>query len=103
MYSANTMLVFNSWIKDMEMCIKEQKVTNLESVQLIKDYTTENTSCEVDIYLDSNSMWDCQELIKHFRSSREFCKTFSSLVSDFTVDYNCHQKQKTSLPINCKY
>ena len=36
------MLVFNSWLKDVEMCVTEQKLTNLEAVQLVKDYTTES-------------------------------------------------------------
>ena len=43
-YSANAMLLFNYWLKDVEMCIREQKLTNLESVQLIKDY--QNRKCE---------------------------------------------------------
>ena len=38
-YSANAMLVFNSWLKDIEMCVKEQKLTNMEAVQLVKDCT----------------------------------------------------------------
>ena len=40
-YSVNAMLVFNSWLKDIEMCIKERKLTNMEAVQLVKDYTSE--------------------------------------------------------------
>ena len=31
-YSANAMLVFNSWLKDIEICIKEQKLSNMEAV-----------------------------------------------------------------------
>ena len=38
-YSANAMLVFNSWLKDIETCVKERKLTNMEVVQLVKDYT----------------------------------------------------------------
>ena len=30
-YSANAMLVFNSWLKDIEMCMKEWKLTNMEA------------------------------------------------------------------------
>ena len=57
-YSANAMLVFNSWLKDIEMCIKEQKLTNMEAVQLIKDYTSEGARGAVD----TNSTWKYQEL-----------------------------------------
>ena len=31
-YSANAMLVFNSWLKDIEMCVKERNLTNMEAV-----------------------------------------------------------------------
>ena len=40
-YSANAMLVFNSWLKDIEMCVKERKLSNMEVIQLVKDYTSE--------------------------------------------------------------
>ena len=35
------MLIFNSWLKDVEVCVREQKLSNMEVVQLVKDYTTE--------------------------------------------------------------
>ena len=54
-YSANAILVFNSWLKYMEMCVREWKLTNLEVVQLIKDYTMDNAQGVVKLYLDINS------------------------------------------------
>ena len=30
-YSANAMLVFNSWLKDIEMCVRERKVNKYGS------------------------------------------------------------------------
>ena len=41
-YSVNVMVAFNSWLKDVKMWIKGWKLTNLEAVQLIKDYTMDN-------------------------------------------------------------
>ena len=35
-YSANVMLVFNSWLRDIEIYMKEQKLTNMEAVQVVK-------------------------------------------------------------------
>ena len=67
-YLANAMLVFNSWLKDMDMYLKELTLTNLEAVQLIKNYTTEVARGVVEIYLDTNSTWDYQELIGHLRT-----------------------------------
>ena len=54
-YSATAMLVFNSWLKDVEMCVKEHKLTNPEAVQLVKDYTSEGARGTVEFYLDTNS------------------------------------------------
>ena len=87
-YSANAMLVFNSWLKDIEMCIKEWKLSNMEAVQLVKDYTSEGARCAVEFYLDTNSTWKYHELIEHLRTLFESGKTFSSLVRDF---YSCVQ------------
>ena len=64
-YSANTMLVFNSWLKDIEMCMKERKLTNMEAVQLIKDYTSESARSVAEFYLDTKSTWKYYELIEH--------------------------------------
>ena len=64
-YSANAMLVFNSWLKDIEMFVKEWKLTNMETVQFIKDYTSEAARGAVEFYLDINSTWKYHELIEH--------------------------------------
>ena len=90
-YSPNTMLVLSSWLKYVEICIKEQKITNLEAVQLVKDYITESARDAVEFYLNTNSTRDDEELIKHLRTSFKSGKTFSSLVRDF---YTHVQKPK---------
>ena len=82
-YSANSMLIFNSWLKDVEMCTREWKLTNMEVIQLVKDYITEGARGAIKFYLDTKSMWNYEELIEHFRTSFESGKTFSSLVRDF--------------------
>ena len=82
-YSANAMLVFNSWLKDIEMCVRERKLTNMEAIQLIKDYTAEGARGVVEFYLDRNSTWKYHELVEHLRTSFESGETFSSLVRDF--------------------
>ena len=83
------MLVFTSWLKDIEMCVKEQKLSNMEAVQFVKDYTSEGARGAVEFYLDTNSMWKYHELIEHLRTSFESGKAFSSLVRDF---YSCIQQ-----------
>ena len=82
-YSANAMLVFNSWLKDIEMCVKEWKLTNMEAVQFIKDYTSGGARGAVQFYLNTNSTWKYHELIEHLQTSFKSGETFSSLVRDF--------------------
>ena len=40
-YSANATLIFNSWLKDIEICVFERKLSNGEAVQLVKDSTSD--------------------------------------------------------------
>ena len=82
-YSANAMLVVNSWLKDVEMCMKERKLLNMKAVQLVKYYTSEGARGAVEIYLDTYSMWKYHKLIEHLWALFESGKTFSSLVRDF--------------------
>ena len=82
-YSANAMLVFNSWLKDIEMCVRERKLTNMEAIQLIKDYTAEGARGVVEFYLDTTTTWKYHELVEHLRTSFESGENFSSLVGDF--------------------
>ena len=77
------MLVFNSWLKDIEMCVKERNLMNMEAVQLVKDYTSEGARGAVEFYLDTTSTWKYHKLIEHLRTSFESGETFSSLVGDF--------------------
>ena len=72
------MLVFSPWLKDVEMCVKEWKLINLEVVLLIKDYTAENVRGVVKFYLDTNSTWDYQELMGYLRRLFESSETISS-------------------------
>ena len=82
-YSANAILVFNSWLKDIEMCVKEWKWTNMEAVWLVKDYTSEGPRGGIEFYLDTKSTWTYHELIEHLRTSFKSGETVSSLVRDF--------------------
>ena len=77
------MLVYNSWLKDIEMCVKERNLTNMEAVQLVKDYISEGARGAVEVYLDTTSTWKYHELIEHLRTSFKSGETFSSLVRDF--------------------
>ena len=91
-YLANAMLVFNSLLKDIEMCIQEWRLSNLEAFQLIKDYTSNNVRGVVEFYLDTNSIWNYKALIEHLRTSFEMGEVFSSLVGDFYSQSQCNME-----------
>ena len=76
------MLVLISWLRDVEMCGKECKLSNLEAVELMKYYTSDNVRSAVEFHLDTNSASDYQELTEHHRPSFKSSKTFP-VFSDF--------------------
>ena len=77
------MLVFNSWLKENEMCVKAHKLSDTEAVQQIKDYTVENARGAVEFYLDANTKWSYHIIIEHHQTSFESAETFSTLVHNF--------------------
>ena len=65
------------------MCIQEQRLSNMEAVQLVKNYTSDNARGAVEFYLDTNSTWNYKALIEHLQTSFETGESLSSLVGDF--------------------
>ena len=51
-YSANATLIFNSWLKDINMCAHDLNLTEHEAVQLLKDFTTGHTLGAAKLHLD---------------------------------------------------
>ena len=92
-YFANVTLIFNSWVKDINMCVQDCNLTEHKAVQLVKDYTTEHACGAVEFYLNTNDQWSYAGLIKHLRTLFESRETFSSLVSDFYA--RCQNPKKT--------
>ena len=92
-YSANAALIFNSWLKDIDMCVKDCNLTEHETVQLVKDYIAEHAHGAVEFYLDTNDQWSYSGLIEHLRTLFESGETFSSLLSDFYA--RCQKPKET--------
>ena len=82
-YSANATLLFNSWLKDIGMCIFDCSLMDHQTVQLLKDFTTEHTCGAVTFYLEMNEEWRYSKLIESLRTFFKTGKTFPSLLSDF--------------------
>ena len=98
------MLVFTTWLKDIEMCVKERKLSNMEVVQLVKDYTSEGVRGAVESYLGTNSTGIYHELVDHLQTSFKSCKTFSLIGQRFfTATCNDLMKWKISLPMSFKF
>ena len=50
-YSATANLIFQSWLKDINIHVKDQNLTEREAIQLVKDYTAERAYNEVEFYM----------------------------------------------------
>ena len=73
------------------MCVWEYRLSNLEAVQVVKDYTSGNSRSVVEFYLDTNSTWNFKALIGYLRISFEMGSSYSSLVGNF---YSQSQQNK---------
>ena len=91
---ANAALVFNSWLKDIDMCVQDCNLTEHEAVQLVKDYTTEHAHGAFDFYLNTNGQWGYSGLIEHLRTSFVSGETFSSLLGDFCARWQKPKETK---------
>ena len=90
-YSSNASLVYQSWLKDIWVYTLEHCLAQWEAIQLVKDYTSEQTRSEVEYYLGLNPKEEqsFQGLIDHLGLAFQSCKTVSFLIADF---YNWSQK-----------
>ena len=51
-YSATANLIFQSWLKDIWVHVKDQNLTQREAMQLIKDFTADCAHNEVEFYME---------------------------------------------------
>ena len=92
-YSSDTSLVFQSWLQDIWVYVIECHLSQLEAIQLVKDYTSKHAWLKVENYLglSPKSEQSFQRLIDHFSLIFQSCETVSSLIGDF---YNQFQKSR---------
>ena len=50
-YSATANLIFQSWLKDINIHVEDQNLTEREAIQLVKDFTVERACDEVEFYM----------------------------------------------------
>ena len=92
-YSSDASLVFQSWLKDIWVYTIEHCLSQWETIQLVKDYTSEQARSEVEYYLGLTPKQEqsFQGLIDHLSLDFQSCETVSSLIADF---YNWCQRTK---------
>ena len=94
-YSATANLIFQSWLKDLNIHVEDQNLTEREAIQLVKDFTAERAHDEVEFYMgmimDDQQTFD--GLVNHLKNAFQSGETVSELISDF---YGQHQKKNES-------
>ena len=91
-YSATANLIFQSWLKDINIHIEDWNLTEREAIQLVKDFTAEKAHNEVEFYMgmiaDDQQTFD--GLVNHLKNAFQLGETASELISNF---YSQHQKK----------
>ena len=84
-YSATANLIFQSWLKDINVHVEDQNLTEREAIQLVKDFTAERAHDEVEFYMgmiaDDQQSFD--GLVNHLKNAFQSSETVSKLISDF--------------------
>ena len=102
-HSSNVSLVFQSWLKDIWMYAMEYCLSQLEAIQLIKDYTARHKWKEVEFILFTRRWTVLQGLNDHLSLVFQSCKTVSSLINTL---FNCLQNpriQRLALQMNYRF
>ena len=91
-YSATANLIFQSWLKDINIHVEDQNLTEREAIQLVKDFTAERACNEVEFYMGmiAGNQQTFDSLVNHLKNAFQLGETVSELISDF---YSRHQKK----------
>ena len=94
-YSATANLIFQLWLKDINIHVEDWNLTEREAIQLVKDFTVERAHNEVEFYMgmitDDQQTFD--GLVNHLKNALQLGETVSELISDF---YSQHQRKNES-------
>ena len=91
-YSATANLIFQLWLKDINVHVEDWNLTEREAIQLVKDFTAERARNEVEFYMgmiaDDQQTFD--GLLNHLKNAFQLGEAVSELISNF---YSHHQKK----------
>ena len=84
-YSSSAGLIFQSWLKDICVHMEDQRLTQRETIQLVKDFTAECARDEVEFYMGMMAEEDqsFEGLIDHLCGAFQSGETLSKLIRDF--------------------
>ena len=78
-------MIFQSWLKDINIHVQDQNLTEREAIQLVKDFTAERACDEVEFYMsmitDDQQTFD--GLVNHLKNAFQSVETVNELISDF--------------------
>ena len=84
-YSTTANLIFQSWLKDINIHVQDRNLTEREAIQLVKDFTAERAHNKVEFYMgmiaDDQQSFD--GLVNHLKNAFQLGETISELISDF--------------------
>ena len=93
-YLSKTNVIFPLWLKDIKAHVEDQNLTERETIQLVKDFTTKCACDKVEFYMgmvvEDQRTFDI--LVNHLKSTFQLGETLSELISDF---YSHSQRKKS--------
>ena len=87
-------LFFNSWVKDVRSVIQEHSMSNMESLQLVKDYTEGRARQQVEFYIVSTTNPTIDGLIENLKTSFQSGEDEATIKGEF---YSLRQYGKESV------
>ena len=83
--------------------MRERKLTNLEAIQLIKDYTAEGARGAVEFYLDTTATWNIMSWLSTLEPHLNPAKHLAHWSEISIATYNDLGRQKISLLMSSKF
>ena len=83
-YSSNAGLIFLSWLKDIHLYVEDHWLRERETIQLIKDFTTEHARVEMEYYMAvaAEENQSSEGLMHHLSSAIQSDMMIHKLIGD---------------------
>ena len=101
-YSSDASLVFQFWLKDIWVYVLEHHLSQQETIQSVKDYTSKHAWLKVEYYLGltPKNKQSFQGLKNHLSLPFQSCETVSSMIGDFLTSLKSPGRQRTHVPMS---